>query len=300
MSMLLHVEGLRFSVPTGKLHLGRKRILHGVSFSVPEGARAAYLGPNGAGKTSTFRILTRLVRPEAGRVDYRGRPFVPPACMGFLPEQPYFYRHLTPREVLMSLARLGGMRGDVRARIEHWAERLNVAHVLDQRFASCSKGQMQRIGLVQALVHEPEFLLLDEPMSGLDPIGRELVAEVLREVAVRGTTILFSTHILGDAEELCDHVIVLHEGRVRYEGAMEQLLAGGRARRVRLRYRAPGPLWADGVARGEGVWEHVLTEEEGQARLREAVTRDAEVMLFAPVRRSLEEAFAEIVRRKAS
>ena len=295
MRPLLRVEGLRLSVPTGKLHLKHKTILHDVCFSVPEGARAAYLGPNGAGKTSTFRVLTRLVRPDAGRIHYRGHSFIPPACLGFLPEQPYFYRHLTPREVLSALARLAGLRQGVDARIAHWAERLGVAHVLDQRFAACSKGQMQRIGLVQALVHEPEFLLLDEPMSGLDPLGRELVADVLREVAARGTTILFSTHILSDAEELCDHVIVLHEGRVRYEGTMEALLASGR--RMRLRYRAPKPFAAEAKALEKGVWEEVWPEEEAHKRLGEVMQRGAEVLLFAPQRRTLEEAFAELVGR---
>ncbi|RME85904.1 MAG: ABC transporter ATP-binding protein [Zetaproteobacteria bacterium] len=291
-SALVEVEDLYLSVPAGPLHMQRKPILQGVRFAVPEGARAAYLGPNGAGKTSTFRVLCRLVRPDRGYVRYRGKPWIPPRRMGFLPEQPYFYRNLTPRELLRAFGRLVGMRAPDAA-IRHWCARLEVAHVLDQRLSACSKGQLQRIGLVLALLHDPEFLLLDEPMSGLDPLGRELVAEVLREVAAQGKTILFSTHILGDAEDLCDHAIVLHKGRVRYEGAMEALLAG-EGRKYRIRFRA-AQAWEGARALGGGVQEVVCGAEEKEMLFARLVQAGAEVLELAPLRRSLEEAFSELI-----
>ncbi|RMG70159.1 MAG: ABC transporter ATP-binding protein, partial [Bacteroidetes bacterium] len=112
---------------------------------------------------------------------------------------------------------------DRRSSIHHWAERLDFAHVLDQRLQHCSKGQIQRIGLAQALMHRPQFLLLDEPMSGLDPLGRETVKEVLREVVHEGTSLLFSSHILSDAESLCEKVIILHKGEVLHQGGIQEL-----------------------------------------------------------------------------
>ena len=196
MSAILEVQGLCLSVATGHVIQGRKQVLHDVAFTVRRGSATAYLGPNGAGKTSTFRILCGLCRPDAGSLRFDGetvRAGLPARRFGFMPEQPYFYRNLTPRELLTGLARLTGLgRGSLSARIDDWADRLGFEGVLDQPLHACSKGQVQRVGLAQALLHEPEFVLLDEPLSGLDPLGRERVRQVLHDVHAAGATLLFS------------------------------------------------------------------------------------------------------------
>jgi len=230
---VLEIIDLRLQLPTGHLLRKQKPILKGVTFEVPKGAATAYLGPNGAGKSSTFRILCGLIRAHGGEIRFEGRevPFrLPARHMGFMPEQPYFYRHLTPRELLAKLAGMAGMRaGDIPAAIDEWAQRLDFAHVLDQPMKRCSKGQTQRVGLAQALLHRPPFVLLDEPLSGLDPVGREQVKQALRDVVRDGATLLFSSHILADAEDICDHVVILNEGTVLYQGHMQALVETGQA-----------------------------------------------------------------------
>ena len=227
MASILEIQRLSLTVPTGHIFQKRKRILEDVSFGVEEGQAVAYLGPNGAGKTSTFRILCGLCRPDGGSIFFEGREIngaLPGDVVGFMPEQPYFYRHLTARELLRALGALSGLtRPECDRRIEEMAECLDFTRVLDQRLSRCSKGQIQRVGLAQAMLHRPRFLLLDEPMSGLDPLGRERVKDVLREAVRDGASLLFSSHILSDAEAICDRVVVLHHGRVLYRGLIDEL-----------------------------------------------------------------------------
>ncbi|MDX8392348.1 MAG: ABC transporter ATP-binding protein [Mariprofundaceae bacterium] len=230
MNPLLEVRDVCLSVPTGHVIQGRKQVLDHVDFSVARGSATAYLGANGAGKTSTFRILCGLCRSDAGEVFYDGCEVhggLSPEQFGFMPEQPYFYRNLTPFELLRGLARLSGVATQgLAAKIEAWAERLTFSTVLNQPLHACSKGQVQRVGLAQALLHQPQFVLLDEPLSGLDPMGRDQVKQVLRDIHAQGATLLFSSHILSDAEAICDAVVVLDEGRVVHQGKLADLIGG--------------------------------------------------------------------------
>jgi len=226
---LIDVQALHLTVPTGHIIQKTKTILEDVSFSVEQGTSTAYLGTNGAGKTSTFRILCGLVRPDSGQVLFDGEIMMqglPPQRFGFMPEHPYFYKNLTPYELLTGLGRLSGISKQALPHmIETWAEKLDFAQTLKQRLSTCSKGQVQRVGLAQALIHQPDFILLDEPLSGLDPIGRACVRTVIQDEIKRGATLLFSSHILSDAEAICDQVVVLQQGSIRYQGDIHSLLS---------------------------------------------------------------------------
>ena len=306
-SDLLAIENLSLSVRAGHLIPSRKQVLQGVSFAVPRGTATAYLGPNGAGKTSTFRVLTGLCRREAGRILYDGVPVasLPPARIGFMPEQPYFYRNLTPLELLTGFARLSGLAGDIRRRIDAWAERLDFAAVLHQRLASCSKGQVQRVGLAQALIHEPECIILDEPFSGLDPLGRECVRHAILGEVRRGATLLFSSHILDDAESLCEHVVVLNRGEVAYAGDMRSLLGGHGGWQLWIDWPEDvfPPCPGTEVRRNADGSLEIRADSE---QVRDAVLRRvlacpaARVIAVGAERRSLESAFVDLLNGAAA
>jgi len=303
MNTLLEVRNLSLSVLTGHVIQGRKQVLDGVSFAVQRGSATAYLGINGAGKTSTFRVLCGLCKADAGSVVFDGAELaagLPPERMGFMPEQPYFYRNLTPFELLRGLARLSGMADDIlKERIEDWAARLSFEGVLHQPLHACSKGQVQRVGLAQALMHEPEFILLDEPLSGLDPLGREQVKQVLRETHANGATLLFSSHILGDAEAICDAVVVLERGHVAYQGELTDLIGGSG--------------WVVTVESDSVAFSDVAYESAGHGRLRLRVENEAQrdallgrilemqdcrLLAVEQDRRTLEAAFVDLLGKK--
>lgn len=228
MPPLFEVQNLHVSAAQG--HLWKRDIvpiLHGVNFMVEPGESVAYLGQNGAGKTTTFRAICGLSSRYHGKILWQGKEVLPQQLhrkIGFLPENPYFYPSLTPREILREMGHLAGIRGDLSKRIDNWSGRLHFSHILDQQTRTCSKGQLQRVGLALALLHDPALLILDEPMSGLDPLGRELVRNVLKEAVDNGTSLLFSSHILNDAENLCNSVVALQNGRVIYSGRLRELL----------------------------------------------------------------------------
>jgi len=231
MNELFRIEGLNVSIPHG--HLWKrswKRVLHGIGFSIQQGESVAYLGPNGAGKTTTFRAICGLSTRFNGNIFWKKQNIALNRLhthIGFMPEQPYFYRTLSSRELLDSLARLSGVSSPDRSEhIRQFAEELDFTDILDQPLHTCSKGQIQRVGLAQAMLHKPEMLILDEPMSGLDPIGRELVASSLKKAVSNGTTLLFSSHILDDAENLCDRVIALNRGEIIFDGSLDKLTRG--------------------------------------------------------------------------
>lgn len=224
---LLQVEGLKKSYARG-LFGKRTPILKGINFSVPAGTITGFLGGNGAGKTTTMRCALGLDYADSGKVEFFGHPLTVEARrrIGFLPERPYFYEHLTGFEFLQFYAELTApwKRNDLRQRIDQLLKRVNLDFAKNRLLRTYSKGMLQKIGVAQCLIHDPELIILDEPMSGLDPDGRMALAEIILETAKKGTAVFFSSHLLHDTERLCQRLVVIKGGRTLYEGGTNELL----------------------------------------------------------------------------
>jgi ABC-2 type transport system ATP-binding protein len=275
--------------------------VRGISFEVEKGDIFGFLGPNGAGKTTTIKMLTGLIAATRGTASIFGVPIPSPAAMarvGFLPENPYIYPYLTPREFVTLCARLSGVRSaGLGRRVERILERTGIPEAIDRPSRALSKGMLQRAGLAAALVHEPELLILDEPMSGLDPVGRKEVRDLIVEEKRAGRTIVFSTHILADVEMLCDRVCILRKGEVVVSGVLRKLLDSG-AKRSELHLSGAseallGELRQLGSVRSIG--DGVAVEIEGDQKVRVALTRALEagatVESVVPKRETLEDLF---------
>jgi ABC-2 type transport system ATP-binding protein len=224
----LEVRGLAKTYRVG--FLGRKHhpALRGLDLTVERGEIVGYLGPNGSGKTTTLKILMGLVFPDAGTVTVLGSPFQDRAWrhrVGYLPEQPYFYDYLSAREYLDYAGRLFGMAAAARRdRARELLDRVGLRRSADVSLRRMSKGMMQRVGIAQALINDPDLVFLDEPMSGLDPIGRRLMRDIILALKAEGKTVMFSTHILSDAEALCDRVALLRGGELLRVGDVAGML----------------------------------------------------------------------------
>ncbi|MFO0689304.1 MAG: ABC transporter ATP-binding protein [Myxococcota bacterium] len=211
----------------------RRRVLDDVSFTAHEGEIFGFVGPNGAGKTTTLKVLMGLVRPTSGSASILGRNVAESEFrdqIGFLPENPYFHAFLTAREILDFYARLSGVAAAHRGeRVERLLETVHLTHAADMRLKTFSKGMLQRIGVAQALIHDPSVVFLDEPMSGLDPIGRREIREVILALRAAGKTVFMNTHILSDVEMICDRVAIIVKGSIRKQGTLRELLGEGRS-----------------------------------------------------------------------
>lgn len=225
--LAIEIKGLTKTYPAGFWKKQAHPALHGLNLSVDSGETFGFLGPNGAGKTTTLKLLMGITFPTAGTATILGRHFLDPEVrrkVGFLPEQPYFYDYLSAPELLDYYAALSGLpRVDRAKRIVPVLERVGLGDVGKKQLRKFSKGMLQRVGIAQAIVHDPEILFLDEPMSGLDPLGRHEVRELIQSLKDEGKTIFFSTHILSDAEALCDRVAVIHKGELRGVGVVNDL-----------------------------------------------------------------------------
>ena len=231
--VVLRADGLSktFRKPfTGK----RVEAVRGVGFEVGRGEIFGFLGPNGAGKTTSIKMVTGLIAPTAGTIEIFGQRAPEPDVMGrvgFLPESPYVYPYLTPREFVSLCGRLSGLGGaSLKKRVVEVIGRIGIAHAIDRPARALSKGMLQRAALAAALVHDPELLILDEPMSGLDPVGRKEGRDLIVEEKQRGHTVFFSSHILSDVEMLCDRVCILRQGQVVVSGALRDLLVQNKRR----------------------------------------------------------------------
>ena len=224
---LIVVDALRKEYRQG-FWMRRVRAVQGISFEVRRGDIFGFLGPNGAGKTTTIKVLTGLIRPTSGGAWLFGHPIPSPRAMkriGFMPENPYVYPYLTPSEFVTMCARLSGLgRKAARDRTRKVLDQVGILYAADRGVGRLSKGMLQRTGLAAALVADPELLILDEPMSGLDPVGRKEVRDLIVGERSEGRTIFFSTHILSDVETLCDRVTILRRGTVVVSGKLSELL----------------------------------------------------------------------------
>jgi ABC-2 type transport system ATP-binding protein len=205
--------------------------LAGLSLTVHPGEIYGFLGPNGAGKTTTLKILLGLMRATSGRAEMFGQPAGDVAVrrrIGFLPESPYFYDYLTAEEFLSFYGHLAGLdRSTLAARVTDLLELVGLAEARTRQLRKFSKGMLQRVGLAQALIHDPELVILDEPMSGLDPLGRKQVRDLILGLRDKGKTVFFSTHIIPDVEMICDRVGMVVKGKILASGRVDELVSHG-------------------------------------------------------------------------
>ena len=227
----IEIEGLSKSYSVGFLKKQLRPALKGLTLAVSAGETFGFLGPNGAGKTTTLKLLMGLIFPTSGSATILGKDYRDPDVrkrIGFLPEQPYFYDYLSAPEVLDYYGRLSGLSASARKqRIPDVLVGVGLGDVANKQLRKFSKGMLQRVGIAQAIIHDPEVIFLDEPMSGLDPLGRHEIRELIQGLKDAGKTVFFSTHILSDAEALCDRVAVIHKGELRGVGVMKDLRSGG-------------------------------------------------------------------------
>jgi ABC-2 type transport system ATP-binding protein len=223
----IEIRGLAKDYPVGFWKKKLRPALKPLDLTVELGEAFGFLGPNGAGKTTTLKLLMGIIFPTAGSATILGKHFLDTEVkkkIGFLPEQPYFYDYLSAPELLDYYAGLSGIAATERKkRIGLALERVGLSDVGNKQLRKFSKGMLQRVGIAQAIIHEPEVVFLDEPMSGLDPLGRHEVRELIQSLKDEGKTIFFSTHILSDAEALCDRVGVIHKGELRGVGVVNDL-----------------------------------------------------------------------------
>lgn len=265
-----------------------------ISLSVERGEIFGLLGPNGAGKTTFIKMLTGLIFPSAGSIQMFGLPASKMEAkrrLGFLPESPYFYDFLSGAELLDVMGRLCGLDGATRRRrSQELLERVGLAGAKNRALRKYSKGMLQRIGLAQALINDPELVILDEPMSGLDPIGRKEVRDIIFELKKSGKTILFSSHILSDVELLCDRVAIIVGGRMRAAGRLEKILS-------------PKLLHTELVLQaqdGQLMSERLPPEADVMLRLQQVLQGGQRVVSLTPRRESLESLFVREVQLNAA
>lgn len=225
MQPAIDVKGLNRSFQAHFWHR-KKQILKNIDLEVNQGEIFGFLGPNGAGKTTTIKIMTGLLKPDSGSIRIAGEAagsLKAKKAVGFLPESPYFYEHLTGLEFLKFHDRMcGSIQGN--AGIIELMRKLDIEHAKDTQIRAFSRGMLQRIGLCQALINDPEILILDEPLSGLDPIGRKDFKDIILEYKQSGKTVFFSSHILPDAEQICDRIGIMMNGEMKLVGELNKIL----------------------------------------------------------------------------
>ncbi len=300
----IEIEGLTKDYPVGFWLAKKKRSLDNLTMQVERGEVFGFLGPNGAGKTTTLKLLIGLIFPTAGTARILGKPVSDVGMhrdIGYLPEQPYFYDYLTAYEVLDYFARFHDLTAaDRRERVERLLKKVGLETARKIQLRKYSKGMLQRVGLAQAIVHNPQVVILDEPMSGLDPVGRREVRDIILELKRDGRTVLFSTHILSDAEMLCDRVAVIAGGTLRGVGAPGEIV-GMKAKGMEILFELPGGSGSGAAAivakatQTGSRYRIQVPEEELFSALEQLRGAGGRILAVAQVKPTLEDYFLELV-----
>ena len=298
MSLAIEIRGVTKNFK-GHLSIGTIKALGGVDLSVPEGVIYGFLGPNGAGKTTTLKILTGLIKPDSGTsriFGQEGGERQIRARTGFLPESPYFYDYLTGKELIHFFGRLFGIPSkELIVKVDTLLDLVGLRGKGDLQLRKYSKGMLQRVGLAQSLINDPELVILDEPMSGLDPIGRREIRDLILSLKAQGKTVFFSSHILADAEMICDEVAILVKGKIARHGSLEELL-GKEVKFWDVTVAGwgdvPVQLSGDVIVRHQGNVLLRLSSEDEVQKLIDCARRDkARVISVLPHKSSLEDLF---------
>jgi ABC-2 type transport system ATP-binding protein len=300
----IEILGLEKTYTVGFWRKKPKHALRPLNLVVEDGEVFGFLGANGAGKTTTLKLLMGLIFPTAGSARILGMEIADPrmkAQIGFLPEQPYFYDYLTARELLEYYGQLSGMDPRQRSRkVDDVLQRVGLPEVSGVQLRKFSKGMLQRVGIAQAILHDPKVVFLDEPMSGLDPMGRREVRDLIAQLKHEGKTVFFSTHILSDAETLCDRVGIIHQGELRGVGVVADLTSSvhGKVEVVWQGNAVPQSLRALGAeCHITGDTVRAVLSEANQDTALEALRRERlRLISVTPVRHSLEDYFIQKLR----
>jgi ABC-2 type transport system ATP-binding protein len=299
----IEIEKLSKEYPYGFLNLKKKTSLEGLTMQVEAGEVFGFLGPNGAGKSTTIKLLMGLIFPTSGHARLLGKPTSDIEMhrdIGYLPEQPYFYDYLTATEVLDYFAKFYDLSSaDRKARVQRMLKKVGLETAGKIQLRKYSKGMLQRVGLAQAILHDPKLVILDEPMSGLDPVGRREVRDIILELKNAGKTILFSTHILSDAEMLCDRVGVIVGGKLQGVGAPGEIV-GIQTHQMEILFSlaasgtAVPPLLASATRTGDRY--RLQVPEAGlYAALDQLRDSGGKILSVSQVKPSLEEYFMHLV-----
>lgn len=304
---VMEVSNLRKSFRIG-LRMKRVEAVKGISFQVQPGEVFGFLGPNGAGKTTTIKTCMGLIRPTSGTVRLFGADHESlhvRTRIGFLPEHPYFYDYLKPVEILDFYGRLFGIeQRERKRRIERLLDRVGLSHAKDRTLRRFSKGMLQRVGIAQALINDPDLVVLDEPLSGLDPIGRKEIRDILVDLRAARKTIFFSSHILSDIEMICDRVAIINFGKLQSIGTLEQLLHPDRMS-TEITFMSHDPELLERVAKVSqrvdrlGDYSRCVVDGRPDVVLKMLVDGGVSIDSVTPKRESLEDLFVKEAIRGA-
>jgi ABC-2 type transport system ATP-binding protein len=304
MATVLKIENLYKAFKLGFIPK-RREILRGVSFSVDAGEIFGYLGPNGAGKTTTLKCVLGLIFPDKGQIELFGRPYLSlegKERLGYLPENPYFYDYLTAAEFLDFYAQLFRLKKkEKEEKIKNLLRLVGLEKACDLQLRKFSRGMLQRIGLAQALINDPELLFLDEPLGGLDPLGRKDIRDIIVRLKEEGKTVFLCSHILQDIEMICDHVAIIVSGKVISQGSLQNLIS---EKILFTEVTLSGldfeelislgePLWS----RGEKIFLRVLHEENIEKLMALVHDRKGKIHSLVPRTETLEDIFVEMVKQ---
>jgi len=298
----IEIERLRKEYPYGFLNLKKKTSLEDLTMQVEQGEVFGFLGPNGAGKSTTIKLLMRLIFPTSGTARILGKSIDDVSMhqdIGYLPEQPYFYDYLTAAELLEYFMRFHKLTAaDRHERVQKMLKKVGLETAKKIQLRKYSKGMLQRVGLAQAILHDPQVVVLDEPMSGLDPLGRREVRDIILDLKKEGRTVMFSTHILSDAETLCDRVGVIVGGKLRGVGTPGEMV-GIQAQGMEVVFELNGtgkifPLLAKATKTGER-YRAQLAEPELYPALDDLKGAGARIVSVTQIKPTLEEFFMHLV-----
>jgi ABC-2 type transport system ATP-binding protein len=304
---VIEIENLTKDFSVGFWKKRPVRVLDNLCLQVHKGEIFGFLGPNGAGKSTTLKILMHLLHPTSGSARILGEPVDSVAMhriIGYLPENPYFYDYLTPTELLTYMGRLCGLRQPALSqKVDTLLENVGLANARKLQLRKFSKGMVQRVGIAQAIINDPEIVFLDEPMSGLDPLGRMEVRRIVTHLKTQGVTVFFSSHILPDVEAICDRVAILNKGKLQETGALEDILKvrieGHEVILAGWAAEIPDAIrpWCDEVeCMGDRLHLRIGSSEQMKGLLAFVFEHKLELISINPIRPSLEEHFQQVIR----